>query len=133
MILRVTSKMSGKSNDFNSRIYINQVPQSFLWQNLPDVTLNQNYSLNLKDYVKSNIRNDQIDLEIDMATLPHWLSVQNHQNLTGIPQEATLISEPQKISVTATSKVTGVISKAVLIIPVNADPQLMPQWKQGYL
>ncbi len=128
-ILRVTSKMSGKSNDFNGRLYINPVPQSFLWQNLPGVTLNKSYSLNLNDYVKSNIRNDQITFEIDLTTLPNWLSVQNHQNLTGIPQEASLISEPQKISVTATSKVTGVISKAVLIIPVNADPQLMPQWK----
>lgn len=132
IIVRVTSKMSGKSNDFNGRIYVNSIPQPLQWQAISAATLNKNYSLDLAHSVSSNIKNDQFIFHIDIATLPHWLSIQNNRILSGIPQEAALLDHPQKVEVYVKSLVSGMTSKQTLIIPIKPDNQLTPQWKQGF-
>lgn len=133
IILRVSGKLSGKSDDLNGKIYVNPIPQPLQWQAAPAATLNQNYSLDLSKTVSSNIRNDQLSFNVDIATLPHWLSIQNNHVLAGVPQDAALVSDPQKVTVIAKSAVSGLTSKQVFIIPVNTDQQLAPQWKKDFL
>jgi hypothetical protein len=132
--LRVTSKMSGKSNDFTGRIYVNPLPQPLQWQStLPTAVLNKTYSLDLQSLVHSNIKNDRFTFQVDVLTLPHWLSLQNNRELTGIPQDAQLLDQPQTVSVTATSQVTGLTRHTNLVISVQADSHLAPQWKTDFL
>lgn len=132
VILRVSSKMSGKSNDFNGRIYVNPIPLPLQWQPAPAAAINKNYSLDLTQYISSNIKNDRFNFHIDTATLPHWLTIQNNRILSGIPQEAELLDHPQQVQVIAKSLVTGLTGKTTLVIPVRPDQQLIPQWKNNF-
>ena len=132
VILRVTSKMSGKSEDFTGKIYVNPMPQPLQWQTIPSARLNKNYSLDLSKYITSNIRNDQFSFHIDVATLPYWLSIQNNRVLTGVPQEAKLLDYPQKITVIAKSLISGMTAKINIFIPVSGDENLAPQWKKDF-
>ncbi len=131
--LRVTSKMSGKSRDFKGHIFVNEAPRPFQWQPLPIAAINKSYSLDLNQYVNSNIRNDHFKFEIDLTKLPSWLSLHNNQLLTGTPQDAKLIGSVQEIEVTTHSQVSGLTSKTALDISINADQQLAPQWKKDFL
>lgn len=132
VILRVTSKMSGRSNDFNGKIFVNAIPAPLKWQPIPAATINKNYLLDLSQYVKSNIRNDQFTFDIDTHTLPNWLSIKDNHLLTGIFQKAALLDQPQKIEVIAKSQLSGIVNKTTLLIPVNVDQQLAPQWKKDF-
>ncbi len=132
VLLRVTSKLSGKSDDFIGKIAVNPIPQPFQWQALPAATLNKNYALDLTQYINSNVRNDQFTFHIDIATLPHWLSIQNGRILKGIPQEAPLLDHPQKVTIIAKSLLSGLTTRTTLSIPVSADQQLAPHWKKSF-
>lgn len=114
--LRVTSKMSGRSSDLNGKIYVNQMPRSLQWSMVPPATINKPYTLDLSQYVSSNLRNDQIAYQVDMGSLPSWLSVQNHQIITGTPEDPSVLEQPQKLEITAKSLLTGVTGKAVMYI-----------------
>lgn len=132
VILRVTSKMSGKSNDFNGRLYVNPIPQPLQWQPAPAAAINKMYTLDLANYVQSNIKNDRFTFQVDLATLPNWLSIQNNRILTGIPQEAQWVGHAQEITVTATSQISGMTGKHTVLIAVHPDQRLTPQWKKDF-
>lgn len=131
--LRVTSKMSGKSADFNGKLYVNEAPKPLQWLPITNATLNQPYTLDLERVVNSNIKNDRFVFDIDVATLPGWLSVKDHRILTGIPQNAELTQAHQKIHVTATSIKSHLKSATTLYFKVNPNPRLMPRWKKDFL
>ncbi len=133
VILRVTSKMSGKSNDYNGKFFVNAAPELPQWQALPAATLNQSYHIDISSLISSNIRNDAFDFNIEVSSLPNWLSITNKNIITGTPREAKLIQQPQKITVTANSKITGMTSKTTLTVNINPDPKLAPQLKQNFL
>ncbi|MBS0350859.1 MAG: hypothetical protein JSR33_06705, partial [Proteobacteria bacterium] len=132
IVLRVSSKMSGKSNDYIGKLYVNPKPQPLQWRDLPAAIVNKNYSIDLRQYVSSNLRNDQFYFNVDLATLPHWLKIDNNFVLKGIPQEARLLDHPQKISVFAKSTISGVAERKSLLIPMNSDSQLAPSWKKDF-
>ena len=131
--LRATSKISGKSTDFTTKIFVNPIPQPLQWQPIPQATINKNYSIDLSNIVKSNIRNDQFFFQIDVANLPSWLSIHNNHILTGTPFDAQLLDQPQKVSVTATSLLTGMSGSINLSIQIRPDQQLAPTWKKDIL
>ncbi len=130
--LQVTSKMSGKSSDYSGQLYVNPSPQPFQWQSLPAATLNQKYTVDLSQYVRSNIRNDQFSFHIDLVTLPYWLSIQNTRILSGSPLETSILDHEQKINVITKSLVTGMTSETSVIIPVNRDEKLAAEWKKEF-
>jgi hypothetical protein len=131
--LRVTSRMSGKSQDFEGRLYVNPIPLALQWREVPEATINQNYSLDLSQYISSNIHNDKFDFQVDLSSLPQWLTIQNGHVLTGAPLEASLIRETQKIALEVRSQVSGMSNKISFTIPIKSDPSLAPQWKTQFL
>lgn len=133
VLLRVSSKMSEKSQDFHAKIYVNPIPLALQWHEVPPAVINQNYSLDLSQYITSNIRNDQFEFKIDLHHLPHWLSIQNQRVLTGVPQDAALLNQAQKISLEVKSKISGIANTLNFIIPLKPDPGLAPQWKTHFL
>lgn len=132
VVLRVTSKMSGKSSDYSGDLYVNPSPLPFQWQALPAATLNQKYAVDLSQFVRSNIRNDKLSFHVDLVTLPYWLSIQNNRILSGSPLEASILEHQQKINIIAKSLISGMTSEMSVTVPVNRDEKLVPEWKKDY-
>lgn len=133
VLLRVSSRMSEKTQDFHAKLYVNPIPLALQWHDIPPASINQNYRLDLSQYITSNIRNDQFDFKIDLQHLPHWLSIQNQRVLVGVPQDANLLNQAQKISLKVKSKISGMVNTFSFIIPLQTDPDLAPQWKTHFL
>ncbi len=131
--LRVTSKMSNKSNDFNGQIFINEAPKPLQWLNLPKITLNHDYNINLTDYIVSNVKDDRFSFRVNYSTKPGWLSFQNSKFLVGKVTDPKTLLEEQSIDISAISEITGQVNSVHLIIPFVPLPQYAPHWQKAFL
>lgn len=131
--LRVTSKMGGKSSEFHGEIFVNEKPKPLQFTDLPPVTLNKNYMVDLTDHITSNIKGDRFIFRIDSSTRPNWLSFQNTKILTGTIKDPNLLLAGNAIDISAISELTGLVTSAHLKIPFTPIPEYAPQWQTNIL
>lgn len=131
--LRVTSKMSGKSSEFHGEIFINEKPKPLQLTDLPPVTLNKNYMVDLTDHIASNIKGDRFTFRVDNSTKPNWLSFQNNKILTGTITDPNLLLAENVVDISAISELTGLVTAAHLKISFSPIPEYAPQWQTNVL
>ncbi len=131
--LRVTSKMSNKSSEFHGEIFVNEKPKPLQWTDLPPVTLNKTYMVDLTDHIVSNIKGDRFTFRVDSSTKPNWLSFQNTKILTGKITDPNLLLAENAVDISAISELTGLVISAHLKISSSPIAEYAPQWQKNIL
>lgn len=135
--LRVNSKASGKTVDYEQTIKVYMGEPQWTKTVLPDVNIAEGGTVTfpLTDYTQDDISGDQFDYQIDQFHSPSWISLRKNGHETQIVVNTQAISPnevdtAQTVRLLATSQSTHKTTAQLLVINVKPNPQLpKPVWK----